>query len=196
MKIIDGLRRDHELILEGLALLAAMSDAIDKGMAQSSADLAGLLEFFAAFADGQHHAKEEEMLFPALAEAGLPARGGPLMVMLAEHEEGRSYLQGLRALTGAGSLSSAAARAAFVTVARQYRDLLVQHISKENQVLFVMAERLLKGREAMLDEALSLREKALPPEATFERWRARIDALQAGLRAQDARAAIAPPPPA
>ena len=58
-------------------------------------------------------------------------------------------------------------------------------------MLFAMAERLLMGRESALDEALAARQRALPPEATFERWSTRIRALRASLRA-DARSAGIP----
>jgi hemerythrin-like domain-containing protein len=192
MKITDGLRKDHELIMDALALLHEVSETLDEGVVVSGPDLAALLEFFAVFADGQHHAKEEETLFPAMVAAGLPPRGGPVMIMLAEHEEGRGYLRRLRGLT---ELSSPSVRATFVTLARQYRGLLEHHIAKENQVLFVMAERLLKGRDVPLDDALAIQEKALPAEATFDRWVARITALRSAFRAQRgalANAAAAP----
>lgn len=45
------------------------------------------LERVVEFAD---KAIMEDMLFPAMAEVGIPVEGGPIGVMLAEHETGRS----------------------------------------------------------------------------------------------------------
>ena len=41
------------------------------------------LDFFRNFADGCHHAKEENLLFPRMRERGVPQYGGPIGVMLA-----------------------------------------------------------------------------------------------------------------
>jgi len=59
--------------------------------------LAKLLDFFQIFVDKCHHAKEEEVLFPALLDAGLPREGGPDQVMLAEHATGRKLVSDMYA---------------------------------------------------------------------------------------------------
>ena len=53
------------------------------------------LEFFRHFADQCHHFKEEKVLFPALEEHGIPREGGPIGMMLAEHEEGRGHVRSM-----------------------------------------------------------------------------------------------------
>src|SRR4030065_429878 len=54
-------------------------------------------DFIKGFADGCHHKKEEGVLFPAMQAAGVPSEGGPISVMLAEHEQGRRLTAGMRA---------------------------------------------------------------------------------------------------
>lgn len=53
------------------------------------------LDFFSRFADKCHHCKEEQVLFPAMEEHGIPRDGGPIGVMLVDHEQGRSYVRSM-----------------------------------------------------------------------------------------------------
>jgi len=48
-------------------------------------DMHDFIGFLKEFADKCHHGKEEGLLFPALIQAGLPEKGGPIGVMLADH---------------------------------------------------------------------------------------------------------------
>ncbi|MGD0266766.1 MAG: hemerythrin domain-containing protein, partial [Candidatus Methylomirabilota bacterium] len=38
-----------------------------------------------------HHGKEENLLFKTMVDRGFPRQGGPIAVMLHEHETGRSF---------------------------------------------------------------------------------------------------------
>ena len=49
--------------------------------------------FLKEFADKCHHGKEEGLLFPAMVAAGIPDKGGPIGVMLAEHTQGRQFIR-------------------------------------------------------------------------------------------------------
>jgi len=102
------------------------------------------LDFFRHFADGCHHAKEENLLFPLLKERGLPAHGGPIGVMLAEHDEGRAYLKAIGENLAAAGQGSAAARQQVYANAAAYIQLLRNHIYKEDNVLFRLARTLLE----------------------------------------------------
>lgn len=135
------LTREHETILEAIDLLEEATHRLDAGVEVPPEVLSTLVEFLAAFADGLHHAKEEEMLFPALGKAGLPPHGGPVAVMLAEHERGRGLLGSMRSAAADGASDS------FVDAGLAYAALLREHIHKENEVLFPMAERALPEAE-------------------------------------------------
>lgn len=101
------------------------------------------LDFFRNFADGCHHAKEENLLFPLLKERGVPEHGGPIGVMLAEHDEGRTHLRAIRENLDAATHGSGAAREAVYANAAAYIDLLRRHIYKEDHVLFRVAQMVL-----------------------------------------------------
>ena len=119
---LDELRSDHEKILAELDKLAA--DPV--GYAKE------FLEFTANFAEPHHH-KEEEVLFPALEQKGIPKEGGPIGIMLMEHEMKRTYVKELQA----GKIAAAA----------EIVSLMRDHINKENNILYPLAEQVLTEEE-------------------------------------------------
>ena len=124
-----------------------MEGRIAEGQRGHGFDLAYFLEaldFFRHFADGCHHAKEENLLFPLLQERGMPAQGGPICCMLAEHDEGRGYLKAVRENLEAANLGSADAQRTIYRNAGAYIQMLRQHIQKEDNVLFRMAVKMLE----------------------------------------------------
>lgn len=180
MKATDELRRDHEIILRALAVLHALADRVRKGDPVDEDSISKLLVFFRDFADGCHHVKEETALFPALVARGLPPQGGPIGVMLHEHEEGRTLL---RSLTETTSLltTDPAARERFADVACAYEGLLCSHICKENHVLFDMADRLFGAAD---DERLMKEFEAKARQALGDDERARLAAVPLALSAR------------
>ena len=80
----EELKHEHEVIL--LVLQGAERQAALRAPKQGN--LNELLDFFANFIDRCHHAKEERYLFPKMEERGVPNQGGPIGVMLSEHEVG------------------------------------------------------------------------------------------------------------
>src|ERR1051326_6848001 len=92
----EVLSREHRAIEK---MLAELEDEIRRAQAGGPFPRAFFdqaLDFFRNFADGCHHAKEENLLFPRMKERGVPEHGGPIGVMLSEHDEGRAYLKAVR----------------------------------------------------------------------------------------------------
>ncbi len=135
---IDDLRHEHDAILSALVILDRMADTVATGGHAERADLLSFIDFLREFVDQCHHGKEEGLLFPALAQAGIPQQGGPLSVLLDEHVQGRQWIRQMQA-----SVEPALDPVAFAGAARGYRELLQAHIRKENEVLFPWAERVL-----------------------------------------------------
>lgn len=98
------------------------------------------IEFIRGFADQCHHFKEEKVLFPALEEHGIPSEGGPVGMMLMEHEEGRSYVRSMLAALNLIETKNEAAKDSLLQSAQAYCRLLREHIQKEDDVLFRMAD--------------------------------------------------------
>lgn len=138
MRSATGILRDeHDLILRALLSLEAAAERLVVGGALPGGLWTEMIDWLRAFADHNHHAKEEKALFPAMVKAGVPAEGGPIAVMLEEHAEGRALLAAMR--TGE-SVDQVAA-------AQRYIRLLRDHIDKENGLLFPLAEAVLDERE-------------------------------------------------
>lgn len=104
-------------------------------------------EFISHFADGCHHHKEEGMLFETMASTGFPKDVGPIAVMLAEHEMGRQYTRGMRSAAQRWADGDGSAREDVIAQARGYAALLRQHIMKEDNILFPMADRMIPAAQ-------------------------------------------------
>jgi hemerythrin-like domain-containing protein len=133
----DILRDEHQVILRALLTLESAAGRFGADGAPAEGVWTGLIGWLRAFADHNHHAKEEEALFPVLIKAGVPAEGGPIAVMLEEHAEGRALLATMH--TGKPIHRAAAAH--------RYIRLLRDHIDKENEVLFPLADAVLDQRD-------------------------------------------------
>lgn len=146
MNATDQLRAEHEGITTMLDILERISGQMASGKPANLDHLDQIVEFLSVFADQCHHGKEEDILFPALEKAGIPREGGPIGVMLSDHEQGRGYIRAMwKALENLKAGRDGAEE--FVQAARGYIELLRNHILKENNVLFVMAEKNLTSEE-------------------------------------------------
>jgi hemerythrin-like domain-containing protein len=142
-KAIETLMNEHRVIEQVLGSLAAFARDLDEGPLDQRPRVAEYAEFFREFADQCHHGKEEDRLFKALTDQGFPANGGPIAVMLHEHEEGRTHVRALAEIgAGAGALSSEECDRVRHH-ALEFVPLLRQHIRKEDEILFPAAERAL-----------------------------------------------------
>ncbi|HSQ73301.1 MAG TPA: hemerythrin domain-containing protein, partial [Rubrivivax sp.] len=111
------------------------------------ATVAKALRYFTEFADACHNQKEEQHLFPRLQAAGIPSHGGPLAVMLAEHERSQQLLESFRALGTRVTGGEAGAAAEMVSVFMEYGALLKNHYWKENDILYPMGRRALSAQD-------------------------------------------------
>jgi len=142
-----ALRAEHQVILRVVGALEKLMDRFERTGEFANSPLGQCVEFFRLFADACHHGKEEELLFPALEAHGIPREGGPIGVMLYEHGVGRRLTREMgEALVDARG-GEGQGRTRFLSAARQYVDLLRNHILKEDNVLFVLADRVLPAKE-------------------------------------------------
>lgn len=141
------------------------------------------LDFIRHFADQCHHLKEEKILFPALEEHGIPNDGGPIGMMLIEHEEGRSYVRSMLAAVARVEANDEGAHQSLVASAIAYIRLLREHIQKEDQVLFPMADGVISDDEQkQLLRAFEEQEVGELGTGIHEKYVAVARALEAELR--------------
>lgn len=153
MQATDILMEEHQVILRVIAALERGADQLERGGPVQPEFFTDAARFIKGFADGCHHRKEEGVLFRAMQTHGMPINGGPIGVMLAEHEQGRMYTRGMAEAAERLSRGDESARAGVVANARGYAELLRQHIEKENGILFPMADQVIPPAEhsAVLD---------------------------------------------
>jgi hemerythrin-like domain-containing protein len=145
MQAIEELKAEHQGVLRVLLIMEALVRLLEMGRVPERRHLEEVLEFLGVFVDRCHHGKEEDHLFPALERSGVPRQGGPIGVMLAEHEQGRGLVRSMGQALARLDAQRSEAGAELVLAARQYIGLLRQHIHKEEDVLFVMAEAKLSA---------------------------------------------------
>ncbi|MDR3600028.1 MAG: hemerythrin domain-containing protein [Desulfosporosinus sp.] len=145
MTAIEELKAEHQAVLLTINILDQITSKLKVGQAIDLGHLDQILEFLQVFVDKCHHSKEEKILFPAMEEAGIPRQGGPIGVMYYEHEQGRSFVQGLRRGVEGYRDGKENAIAEITENAQNYGRLLIAHIDKKNDVLYVMAERVLSA---------------------------------------------------
>ena len=138
------------------------------------------VDFLSHFADQCHHHKEEKVLFPLLAKKGIPVEGGPVGVMLHEHEQGRGYIRGMKEAIERYRSGDASALRDLAAAAGGYIALLRTHIFKEDNVLFQMADRILSPEEqGKLIETFDQVETEVMGVGTHERYHKMLASLDA-----------------
>jgi hemerythrin-like domain-containing protein len=179
MRATDILMHEHELILRGVAVLDRMAGRAESGQQVPVDQAEAIIEFIRKFADRCHHAKEEGVLFPAMEAAGMPRDGGPIAVMLAEHDEGRAAVKAMSAAVSAFG-ASADAQAQFARAAHAYASLLTNHIYKENNILFRMADQVIGShKDAEMLQAYDEHEARVTGPGEHERFHKVIEELEA-----------------
>jgi hemerythrin-like domain-containing protein len=141
-----NLERDHEHILHLIEIMERMTraDKVDIRHCES------VVEIIRDYADGLHHAKEEDLLFPLMTKKGFPAEGGPVGVMLMEHEQGRLYVKEMIENITKYKAGELDAKSGIFSNMLSYGELLKNHIYKENNILYRMANQAFSEDEQQL----------------------------------------------
>lgn len=148
MEATDILYEEHRIIMKVLECLQEIVAETEENGKLNADPANQAIDFFRNFADGCHHAKEEDRLFIVMQESGVPREGGPIGVMLMEHDDGRRFVRGMAGAVVPASNGDEDAIEQFAENARDFIALLIAHIDKEDQVLFPMASQILDDKLA------------------------------------------------
>ena len=155
MRLFDEFKAEHLLVDRVAGSLIRFAE-LTAGGESSEEDVADFVHFFRVFVAGYHHEKEEQTLFPVLAErAEVPADRGPLPSIEADHRTAVILVDELEREVGN--------QERLAGVARRLAHHLWEHVDKEDSVLFPeSSERLrrggvtrLEGREPTAEEEAS-----------------------------------------
>lgn len=141
--ITQALVDEHRLIIRMIALLEKNAPKTAAGTYLNWQFYIDGIDFIRQFADRFHHAKEEDVLFKALIDNGMPRENSPVAAMLMEHDQGRSFVRAMELAVNEAQAGRTDTYQAIADNALGYAALLRDHISKEDDILYPLAERVM-----------------------------------------------------
>ena len=158
---------EHEMIERAMAILKEQLQKV-QDKEHEPVKLSRALDFLLEFGDKIHNTKEENLLFPLMGKRGIPSQGGPLGVMLMEHEAERSLLQQMLMQVDGLRQMPADQRLSFRNDGLEYLKIRAEHIWKENDVLYPMARKIMQpgDNDMLLDEFHRINTDAYGAQAT------------------------------
>jgi len=141
--ITQVLVEEHHLIMRMITLLEKNAPMTEVGSYLNWQFYLDGVDFIRNYADSFHHAKEEDILFKALVENGMPKENSPVAAMLMEHDQGRGYVRAMEAAVQEVQIGRTDIYQIIADNALGYAALLRDHISKENDILYPLSERVL-----------------------------------------------------
>jgi hemerythrin-like domain-containing protein len=184
MKATDVLTEEHRVIEHVLNTLEIGVNRLESGQPVRPEFFLSATDFIRGFADGCHHQNEEGVLFKRMEEQGIPVQGCPLGVMLTEHELGRQYTHALRSAAQSMISGDLSANQRAIQSARSYVALLRQHIYKEDNILFPMADDVIPvEQQASVWDDFDHIEHAETGEGIHEKYLALAKALEEEINA-------------
>jgi len=179
LKATETLITEHRAIERMLAVLETAARRLDAGERPRPDLFREAVDFVRNFADRCHHGKEEDNLFPRMEARGIPRNGGPLGMMLWEHDQGRAHVGAIAGAIDAYESGDQAAALVIAENARGYVELLQEHIMKEDNVLFPMADSVLSpdDQQELATRFEQIETKVMGP-GVHERYHQLLDDLE------------------
>lgn len=140
MKAIDVLARDHERIQVILALVEQGMHDLESSRRADTEAWFDLLQLCEAWIDRAHVLKEEEGLFPLLRSRGLGPEITVVAALMSQHQTGQAFLRQWRKAVERLAAGDASARRDVIVWARDYVDLLREHMRIEDHYFYEMAD--------------------------------------------------------
>ena len=177
----DYLVAEHELIERSMAVLKKCLEAIELSVEVNTVQLGRAIDFLLQFGDKIHNTKEEQRLFPLMGKKGIPVQGGPLGVMLMEHEAERKLLTRMQGLLPGFADLSFTDRLQFKEEGMEYLTIRAEHIWKENDVLYPMGRKVLSeaDNQELLAEFAKINREAYGDQA-FTKFQAMTAEVEKG----------------
>jgi hemerythrin-like domain-containing protein len=151
--ITQALVNEHRLILRMITLLERNAARTAGGSYSNWQFYIDGIDFIRSYADRFHHAKEEDILFEALVRNGMPRENSPIAAMLMEHDQGRAFVKGMEAAALEAIAGQTGRKQIIADNALAYAALLREHIAKEDEILYPLAERVIP--DTMRDEIVA-----------------------------------------
>ncbi len=139
-KTTKRLSDEHKNILKLIEILDKECNELESGKKINESFLREIIFFIKNYADKFHHAKEEDILFKELCKPETKMHCNPVEQMLHEHKQGRSFVKGVEDGLEEDNKNK------IIENARGYVNLLREHIYKEDNILYPMADEALNKK--------------------------------------------------
>lgn len=143
-KILSG---EHKNILKVIDAMFKECTILESGKEIDKDFFKKAIDFVRGYADKFHHAKEEDILFVELSKDSVQMHCDPTPQMLHEHNLGRNFIKELEKGIKGNNKDKV------LENARGYANLLQEHIFKEDNILYPMADEALsqEAQKMMVD---------------------------------------------
>lgn len=141
MSATSDLQSEHIGVSRMMSIMEHMALQTRAGQPPKSGDLAQAIEFLRVFVDKCHHTKEEQLLFPAIHDAGMTSVDEVVAVLLADHVKGRALVARIAAATHLLAEGDESASTELADAMAEYTTLLRAHIRREENDCFAPADR-------------------------------------------------------
>lgn len=138
------MREEHGGIQLMLRILESILEEARKGKEPDFEAFEQVIEFFQVFADRCHHGKEEDLLFPALK--GVEEAANIISGLISDHERGREYVSAMVSSLKELRSGNESAMDRLATATYLYINLLREHIRREDEELWPIADRVLEKK--------------------------------------------------
>jgi len=138
---IQTMLDEHDIISQTESIIENLDKAWEQDSQKFKETVTLLVTFFKEYADGYHHRKEEEVLFPAISEHPDFVLQEIIDELMTHHEDFRDYAAEIK-----DALSQNDFEKSYKELNNYLQDLL-DHIAVENDELFVLAESLMDEDE-------------------------------------------------
>ncbi len=156
---------EHKLIKK---MISVLENAVKRFKENNDLDILifeKAIDFIPNYADKFHHAKEEDILFKEMLNKNMPKEDGPIQAMLIEHEQGRDFVKGMKKSIDElnkskdnkkkeeknrkdeDKIKQDEIKQNLIKNAKGYIELLKEHIDKEDNILYPLAEKIFNDDE-------------------------------------------------
>ena len=178
MQVTNDLMEEHQLILKYIELMEQYITISRENRAEDIflKNASIFIGFIRNFADTFHHEKEEDILFRYMDEPGVLTHCNPLPQMLLEHDQGRKYVKEMSDAVNNSDMDS------LIGNAWSYAQLLKEHIFKEDNILYPMAEAgIPESQKNSLLEEYRAAEERLNSQAIWTEYKQKYSELEGQL---------------
>ncbi len=156
---------EHKFILKVIAALKNEAEILETGKIDEKF-LRNAIDFIRNYADKLHHAKEEDILFKEFDKLACEGKThcNPTQQMLYEHDIGRGFVKNMES-----GINEKNPRK-IIENALGYCQLLQEHISKEDEVLYPMADETIdkKKLEEMYKQFAKIDKSRISDKTKYE----------------------------